>query len=53
MTRCAEPGDRHGRMLLLKDSPDAEEGEESRCEGKIQVTAQALQDAGSYGGRRK
>lgn len=35
--------DRHGRMLLLKDRPAAEEGEGSRCEGKIQVTTWALQ----------
>lgn len=45
--------DRHGRTLLLRDTPAAEEGEGSRCEGKIQVTTWALQDTGGYGGGRK
>lgn len=43
MTRCAEPGDRCGRMLLMKDSPAAEQAEGNRSEGKIQVTPWALQ----------
>lgn len=34
--------DRCGRMLLIKDSPAAEDREGSRCEGKIQVTTWPL-----------
>lgn len=35
--------DRRGGMLLVKDSPAAEEGEGSRCESETQVTAWAWQ----------